>query len=122
MKIHRHVIRFDILQQVRSSRAEWSGAPERCGSLSARGTGLSSMGSNRVLPAGTAAFTPVLTSGTITSVSGFLATAGSLMSDPDGSDADRLSSSALPCRVISMDTLTCTFIAIAARAFVEARD
>lgn len=85
-------------------------------------TGLSSMSSNMVLPAGTAAFTPVLTSGTITSVSGFLGSAGSLMSDPEGSDADTLSSSALPCQMISLDTLTCTFIRIVVRVFVEARD
>lgn len=76
------------------------------------------------LPAGTAALTPVLISGTITSLPGFFGSTGSLMSDPEVSDADTPSSSALICQMIGLAavrTVMCTFMRIAVGAFDEAR-
>lgn len=87
----------DIFQHVLvgrkfEGRAEWSPAPWRSGCSTA-------------LPAGTAAWTPVLISGTITSLPGFLGSTGSLMSDPEISDADTPSSSALTCQIIRLAVL-----------------
>lgn len=52
---------------------------------------------NIFVPAGAAAFTPFPTSGTMTSGLGFFGSARSLPSDPEGSGAEAVSSSALVC-------------------------